>query len=263
MKNKTLFALVPVLLLQVACSNSKPPATTTGKPATTAKKPVQKTPAPQAKAPRQTTPGPTTFALEPTSNKFNMTPTTTALKVQPLSDVGIVDKTVNDLSANATNTAAATQNAAANAITTTQTAVVNQTKTTTNHVATQATMAATPFAAEAVRLPSNTSPAVVALLSEAEKNSKQGDLDSAAGDLERALRIDPRNSALTYKLAALRLKQSKPQMAEELASKAALLAGGDTELKRKSWLLVSEARRLQNNVQGAAEAKAKAASLGN
>ena len=79
--------------------------------------------------------------------------------------------------------------------------------------------------------------------------------------LERALRIDARNPTLTYQLAQTRLKQAKPQLAEELAGKAALLAGSDLELKRKSWLLIAESRRLQGNIAGANEAKTKAASF--
>jgi len=104
-------------------------------------------------------------------------------------------------------------------------------------------------------------PAVVALMSESERNSQAGDLESAVAVLERALRIDPRNPTLTYKLAELRVKQSKPRLAEDLARKAALLAAGDIELKRKSWLLISEARRMQQNYHGAKEAKLKAESF--
>lgn len=107
------------------------------------------------------------------------------------------------------------------------------------------------------------SPAVIALMSESDRNQRAGDLDSAVAVLERALRIDPRNPTLTYKLAALRLKQEKPRLAEDLAKKAALLAAGDGALKRKSWLLISEARRMQQNYQGAKEAQNKAQSFGN
>ena len=78
---------------------------------------------------------------------------------------------------------------------------------------------------------------------------------------ERALRIDSRNPVLTYKLAQLRIKQNKPRLAEELAGKAALLAGNNLELKRKSWLLIAEARRMQQNYQGAQDAKSKAESF--
>ncbi len=105
------------------------------------------------------------------------------------------------------------------------------------------------------------SPAVVALLSQSEKNSRAGDLASSVSLLERALRIEPRNPALTYKLAELRVKQSKPRLAENLAKKAALLAGKNKMLKKKSWLLISKARQMQNNFHGAKEAKLKAEGL--
>ncbi len=105
------------------------------------------------------------------------------------------------------------------------------------------------------------SPAVVALISEADRNSKAGEFESAVATIERALRIDARNPFLTYKLAALRLKQSKPRLAEDLAKKAALLSKNDRRLKKQCWLLISEARRLQNNLYGAKEARLKADSL--
>jgi hypothetical protein len=114
---------------------------------------------------------------------------------------------------------------------------------------------------EEAAVPSGTSPAVVALVSESDRNRGRGDLDSAVVEMERALRIDSRNPVLTYKLAQLRIKQNKPQLAEELAGKAALLAGGNLDLKRKSWLLIAEARQMQQNFQGAKEAKAKAESF--
>lgn len=104
-------------------------------------------------------------------------------------------------------------------------------------------------------------PAVLALVSEAERNSKSGDLESAVVTIERALRIDSRNPSLIYKLAQLRLKQSKPRLAEDLAKKTALLSGKDKSLKRKSWLLISEARRQQKNYFGAKEARRKAAEM--
>lgn len=105
------------------------------------------------------------------------------------------------------------------------------------------------------------SPAVVALLNESDRNSSAGDLDSAVVVLERALRLDSRNPTLTYRLAELRIKQEKPRLAEDLAKKAALLAAGDLGLKRKSWLLISKARQMQHNYQGAKEAKIKADSF--
>ncbi|PPD30700.1 MAG: hypothetical protein CTY19_15610 [Methylomonas sp.] len=124
-----------------------------------------------------------------------------------------------------------------------------------------APLAPSAFSIEEARMPTGTQPAVVALLTEADRNRATGDLDAAVVATERALRIDSRNPTLTYKLAQLRVKQNKPQLAEELAGKAALLAGSDLDLKRKSWLLIAEARRMQQDYQGAKDAKAKSESF--
>ncbi len=105
------------------------------------------------------------------------------------------------------------------------------------------------------------SPAVLALVSEADRSSQAGDLESAVVTIERALRIDSRNPDLTYRLAILRLQQSKPRLAEDLAKKAALLSANNRALKKKSWLLISEARKQQSNYFGAEEALRKANEL--
>jgi hypothetical protein len=102
-------------------------------------------------------------------------------------------------------------------------------------------------------------PAVSSLVIAANENSQGGNLDSAVSSIERAIRIEPRNATLYYKLAVFRLKQSKPRLAEDLARKAALLAVNDNTLKKHSWLLIANAREMQNNVAGANKAKAEAA----
>jgi hypothetical protein len=102
------------------------------------------------------------------------------------------------------------------------------------------------------------SPAVSALALAANQNSKSGNIESATTTIERAIRIEPRNATLYYKLALLRLKQSKPRLAEDLAKKAALLASNDVQLKKHSWLLVARAREMQGDLKGSSEARAKA-----
>jgi hypothetical protein len=101
------------------------------------------------------------------------------------------------------------------------------------------------------------SPAVSALALAANQNSKSGNVESATTTIERAIRIEPRNATLYYKLALLRLKQSKPRLAEDLAKKAALLASNDNQLKKHSWLLVARAREMQGDFKGGKEARAK------
>ena len=102
-------------------------------------------------------------------------------------------------------------------------------------------------------------PAVGSLVMAANENSQGGNNDSAVASIERAIRIEPRNATLYYKLAVLRLKQSKPRLAEDIARKAASLAVNDNALKKHSWLLIANARELQNNAEGAKKAKAEAA----
>jgi hypothetical protein len=102
------------------------------------------------------------------------------------------------------------------------------------------------------------SPAVSTLALAANQDSKSGNIESATTTIERAIRIEPRNATLYYKLALLRLKQSKPHLAEDLAKKAALLASNDTQLKKHSWLLIARAREMQGDLKGGKEARAKA-----
>ncbi len=105
------------------------------------------------------------------------------------------------------------------------------------------------------------SPAVGALASAANQSSQSGNLEAATTTIERAIRIEPRNATLYYKLALLKLKQSKPRLAEDLAKKAALLASNDANMKKHSWLLVARAREIQGDLNGGKEARAKAESF--
>jgi tetratricopeptide (TPR) repeat protein len=102
------------------------------------------------------------------------------------------------------------------------------------------------------------SPAVGALVLAASQNTKAGNIESATTTIERAIRIEPRNATLYYKLALLRLRQSKPVMAEDLAKKAVLLASNDTQMKKHSWLLIARAREMQGDLNGGKEARSKA-----
>ena len=105
------------------------------------------------------------------------------------------------------------------------------------------------------------SPAVGALASAANQSSQSGNIEAATTTIERAIRIEPRNATLYYKLALLKLKQSKPRLAEDLAKKAALLASNDANMKKHSWLLIARAREVQGDINGGKEARAKADSF--
>jgi len=102
------------------------------------------------------------------------------------------------------------------------------------------------------------SPALLALMQEAETESASGNLDNAASTLERAIRIQSSNAELWQKLAEVRLQQHQPGLAEELAKKSNALAKGNAALKRKNWAIIADARRKKGDAEGAAEADAKA-----
>jgi len=231
MNNKSPLVVFPLLLILTACSSfsgSEPPPAVSSKP-------VKKAPAKKAvasKAPvvtaKKQSANTATYPIEGVANNFKDEPNLPAFRAEPLMPPA-------DIPAPATTAPAAPT--------------------------VTATAPAPKFVIEDAAVPSGTSPAVVALISESDRNRNGGDLDAAVVVMERALRIDSRNPTLTYKLAQLRIKQNKPQLAEELAGKAALLAGSDLDLKRKSWLLIAEARQMQQNTQGAKEAKAKADSF--
>lgn len=109
-----------------------------------------------------------------------------------------------------------------------------------------------------IRPKSNSSTVVVALLAEANDSYKQGNLDNSVATIERALRIEPRNALLLYKLASLRLQQGLPEQAENLAKKSALLAQGNADLKNRNWILIARAREKMGDLEGAEEARLKA-----
>ncbi|WP_419662854.1 hypothetical protein Dvar_33320 [Desulfosarcina variabilis str. Montpellier] len=100
--------------------------------------------------------------------------------------------------------------------------------------------------------------AVIALLSKAGDQSAAGQMDEAGANLERALRIEPRNPVLWHELARVRLAQGRYRQAENMAAKSNVLAGTDSDLKAKNWRIIGEARNRLGDLQGAREAFKKA-----
>jgi len=255
MTHKSLLLILPLLLLSTGCGMFESPPQPKAVVKAPSKKAVAQAAQPTVKKPAVVTPGPTTFAIDNSPGNFKDEANVPAFhdqaitapaelqsqpqpQTQPQSAAGTVATPPADNSSGMISANTTPAGSAANA-------------------------AAMPVAIklEDASIPAGTSPAVVALVSESDRNRNKGDLNSAVVDMERALRIDSRNPTITYKLAQLRFKQSKLQQAEELAGKAALLAGGNLDLKRKSWLLIAEARKVQHNYQGAKDAKAKAESF--
>ncbi len=94
-------------------------------------------------------------------------------------------------------------------------------------------------------------PAVVALLGRAQDQSAGGELEQAGANLERALRIEPRNAWLWQELARVRLDQGLYRQAESLAAKSNGLAAQDRTLRAENWRIIGQARSAQGDFDGA------------
>lgn len=104
-------------------------------------------------------------------------------------------------------------------------------------------------------------PGVLALLGVAGEQQQAGHLSEAAANLERALRIEPRNATTWYRLGVIRFRQGRLEQAEQLARKADALAGNDTLTRAHSWQLIANVREQAGDSQGAQAAWEKAQAL--
>ncbi len=86
------------------------------------------------------------------------------------------------------------------------------------------------------------SPAVVALLDEAEVYASRGDGDQAAATIERALRIEPKNPWLWHRLAVIRMQQGRYSEAIDLAARSSSLANGDARLIEGNQQVIDRSR---------------------
>ena len=102
------------------------------------------------------------------------------------------------------------------------------------------------------------SPAVVALLKQADQAQQHGDLDRAAASLERGLRIAPHDAGLWHRLARVRLAQERFQQAESMAKKSNSLARGNRRLLFANWMAIATAREQRGDLAGKAKAQQEA-----
>ena len=116
-----------------------------------------------------------------------------------------------------------------------------------------------PSGTQSTPQPSKTSPAVLALVRQADDRRRAGDLAGAQTTLERAVQIEPTNARLWLDLAQLRLAQDQPAQAEQLALRAVEHAR-DNKTLSAAWSLVATARRAQGDEAGAREAEERAGS---
>ncbi len=106
--------------------------------------------------------------------------------------------------------------------------------------------------------PPELTPAVDALVQQAERQRQTGDFSGAAATLERALRLQSREGYLWNRLAHVRLEQGLATQAANLAARANDLSGDQENLKRDNWQVIANARQRAGDVQGAQDAQRKA-----
>jgi len=87
-------------------------------------------------------------------------------------------------------------------------------------------------------------PAVLALAEAADEKLRDGDPESAAAVLERALRLAPADALLWHRLARVRLGQGRWQLAIALARKSDTLASANPELRAANARLMARAQQL-------------------
>lgn len=92
---------------------------------------------------------------------------------------------------------------------------------------------------------------VLALLDQANREISAGEYQKADVSLERALRIEPRNSVLWQKLAVVRLNQGEYQQAENLAIKSNVLDPDNRRLRAENWRIIGQARKALGDLDGA------------
>lgn len=109
--------------------------------------------------------------------------------------------------------------------------------------------------------PPSTNPAVIALLDTASNDATSGRLPTAIASVERALRIEPKNPVLWQKLAKLKLEKGDYQQAENFAARSNSWAGANKALMARNWRIISEARSLRGDNQGAKAALERAKAL--
>lgn len=99
---------------------------------------------------------------------------------------------------------------------------------------------------------------VLALLTSAQQQQGNGDLNAASVSLERAQRIAPREPQVLYRLAEVRLAQGDAAQAEQLARRGLSYANGRPALQASLWELIAQSRERQGDAQGAAQARQRA-----
>ncbi|MCB2426393.1 tetratricopeptide repeat protein [Methylophaga pinxianii] len=107
--------------------------------------------------------------------------------------------------------------------------------------------------------PAPTNPAVLALLSDAEKYQQQGNMSAAQSRLQRAQRIAPRDPKVYYQLAKAHYALEDFRLAEQVALKGVSYAQGNNAEQKRFWLLLADIRIKAGDKDGAKTAREQAA----
>jgi len=99
------------------------------------------------------------------------------------------------------------------------------------------------------------------LLSEAELDIQAGNYNRAELQLERAMRMEPRNGQVWHLMARIRYEQGDYGQTVQFCLKSNTLAGDNLTLKRQNWMLLDKAYTSLGETKKAEEAKHKAATL--
>lgn len=102
--------------------------------------------------------------------------------------------------------------------------------------------------------PPPTAPAALALAAQSDQARESGDLRLAALQLERALRIAPRDPDLWHRMARVRLEQGDFLQAERMAERSLQLGAGDRALSLANWRVIARAREGMGDADGAQRA---------
>ena len=98
-------------------------------------------------------------------------------------------------------------------------------------------------------------PAVAELTAAAEQAERDNDLERAAGLLERALRIEPRDPQVLQHLAEIRLSQGNWEQAESQASRSFDVGPRVGELCQRNWRTIALARERMDQFDAAYRAR--------
>ncbi|WP_410344381.1 tetratricopeptide repeat protein [Thioalkalivibrio sp.] len=99
-----------------------------------------------------------------------------------------------------------------------------------------------------------TAPAALALAAQSDQSRAEGNLRLAGLQLERALRIAPRDAGLWNRLAQVRLEQQQFQQAERMADRSLQLGPADPALSLSNWRIIVRAREALGDSEGARRA---------